>query len=125
MMPTPSGIELSEKPVCACERCKTLHTLSRAHLVDLLEQQVRSEAIDTLTTRDHYRDAALLAAAQAFAKWEVLEEVEAEALRQYREQVGPMEWTNAQKLQVAAGAFREALDVIKARYAATAPKEPT
>jgi len=46
-------------------------------------------------------------------------------LRQYREQVGPMEWTNAQKLQVAAGAFREALDVIKARYAATAPKEPT
>lgn len=64
-MPTlTERIELAEKPACSCERCLTLHTMLRRGLVGLLEQQIHSEAVDTLTTRDHYRDAALLAAAQ-------------------------------------------------------------
>lgn len=45
--------------MCLCDRCKTLGSVPRAELVDLLDQQVHSEAVDTLTTRDHYRDAAV------------------------------------------------------------------
>lgn len=78
------------------------------------------ESADTLAARLAYQNplevADAIEADRAAVALAVLTEVETEALRQYREHVGPADLTNDQKLKVAAGSFRDALDTLRARY---------
>lgn len=68
-----------------------------------------ADLVKLITARDN-------AVANA-ARVALLQEIEDEALREYRDQVGPGEWNNAQKLGVAAGTFRMTLNNMKAKYA--------
>lgn len=94
-MPTPTELETAEQFV--------------RHLADRIDMNYRVGPDDVALANEFVQQAIHA----------VLEEVDNEALAQYRQSLGPLDCTNAQKLQIAAGSLCAALDVVKARHSST------